>query len=108
MKMISRLILCIALIFYWSVNVLAQDVYLSISGKQTPFDSGDQIHQYEFWVKPASNAAPGNIQIYDAGLGGAVDLFRDNELITKTTFSIFNFDDVYTFSEVDLQQKSGQ
>lgn len=106
MKMISRVLLFSAFIFCWNANALAQDVYLSISGTEAPFDSGDELHQYEFWVKPGSDAAPGNIQIYDAGLGGAVDLFRDNELVTETTFSIFHFDEVYAFNEGKLEPKS--
>jgi hypothetical protein len=87
MKVIKHLpisILFILLLFAHAAN--AQDVYLSISGKKAPFDSGEDRHQYDFWVKPDGNASNGILQIYDAGLGGSVDLVRNNNATTNTTF----------------------
>jgi PKD repeat protein len=106
MKVIKHLpisILFILLLFAHAAY--AQDVYLSISGKKAPFDSGEDRHQYDFWVKPDGNASNGILQIYDAGLGGSVDLVRNNNATTNTTFSLYNFDDAYSYSSGSIKEK---
>lgn len=83
----------------------AQDVYLSISGKDSRFLSGDNRHQYDIWIKPEADAQKGKLQIYDAGLGGTVDLIT-NRTATVTTFTVFPFNDMYEFSGSSISEKS--
>lgn len=75
----------------------AQDVYLSISGQNVEFLSGDSRHQYDIWIKPSEGAPEATLQIYDAGLGGAVDLIT-NRTATTTTYSVYRFNDMYQYS----------
>lgn len=74
----------------------AQEMYLSISGQNVSVQSGDSRNQYDIWIKPVDGNTNGNLQIYDAGLGGAVDLIPNNIAYTSTTFQLFSFDDLYT------------
>lgn len=83
----------------------AQDVYLSISGKDSRFLSGDDRHQYDIWIKPESGAKKSTLQIYDAGLGGAVDLIT-NRSATVTTFRVFPFDDRYELTSDGISEKN--
>lgn len=84
----------------------AQEVYMSISGKSVYIQSGDNRHQYDIWIKPNGTPGNGSLQIYDAGLGGAVDLVTQESANTATTFRLFNFDDVYEINGNSLDSKS--
>ncbi len=107
MKVIKHLLLSILFILILFAHAAhAQDVYLSISGEKAPYDSGEDRHQYDFWIKAGTNATGGILQIYDAGLGGAVDLVRSNKATTNTTFSVFNFNEAYSYSSGSLSAKS--
>lgn len=90
-----------------SLSAHAQEMYLSISGQNVSIQSGDDRHQYDIWIKPGSGAQNGNLQIFDAGLGGAVDLITQENANTTTTFKLFNFDDVYSIAGNTVQSKSG-
>ncbi len=60
-------------------------------------DSGDNLGQYDYWIRPIDESALGtqvNIEIYDAGLGGFTDLII-GEANTRTTYSLFNFSELY-------------
>lgn len=84
----------------------AQEMYLSISGKNVAIESGDNRNQYDIWIKPMSGAQSASLQIFDAGLGGAVDLITNEDANTVTTFQLFNFDDTYTENENSVIQKN--
>ncbi|HBZ37335.1 MAG TPA: hypothetical protein DEO59_02275, partial [Balneola sp.] len=71
--MIKRLTLVLTFLLI-SLPVFAQEVYLSISGKSSSIISGDSRHQYDIWIKPVETAQNGKIEIFDAGLGGSVDI----------------------------------
>ncbi|MDR9416906.1 MAG: PKD domain-containing protein, partial [Gracilimonas sp.] len=90
------------LIFLSGNFTYAQDVYLSISGQNTRFLSGDDRHEYDIWIKPEAGADSSILQVYDAGLGGAVDLItrRSN---TETLYQIFSFDEKYELSPSGVQ-----
>ena len=62
----------------------AQEMYLSISGSNVGVLSGDSRHQYDIWIKPEGSATTGSVQIFDAGLGGAVDLITNENANTVT------------------------
>ncbi len=89
-----------------SFSGFAQEVYMSISGKSVYIQSGDNRHQYDIWIKPAEQSGNGSLQIYDAGLGGAVDLVTKDSTITTTTFRLYNFDDIYQVNGNSLDSKS--
>ena len=90
-----------------SFSGFAQEVYMSISGKSVYIQSGDNRHQYDIWIKPAEHSGNGSLQIYDAGLGGAVDLVTQESANTATTFRLYNFDDLYEVNGNSLDSKSG-
>lgn len=78
------------------VTGYAQEMYLSISGQNVAVLSGDTRHQYDIWIKPIAGANGASLQIFDAALGGAVDLITQEDANTVTTFQLFSFDDIYT------------
>ncbi|MCR9131878.1 MAG: PKD domain-containing protein [bacterium] len=93
--MLKKIVL-VAVIIASSISGYAQEMYFSISGTNVEVASGDERNQYDIWIKPSSAAQGGSIQIFDAGLGGAVDLITQESANTSTNFALFNFDDVYT------------
>ncbi len=92
--MYKRITLVIAF-FVSGFSGYSQEMYLSISGQNVDIQSGDNRNLYDIWIKPGPNAQNGSLQIFDAGLGGAVDLITQEEANTETTFELFRFDDVY-------------
>ena len=74
----------------------AQEMYLSISGSNVGVLSGDSRHQYDIWIKPEGSATTGSVQIFDAGLGGAVDLITNENANTVTTYQLYRFEDLYS------------
>lgn len=103
--MIKRLIIVLTLLFI-SHSILAQEVYLSISGKNSTIKSGDTRNQYDIWIKPTDVAQNGKLEIFDAGLGGAVDIVTQNGVPTSTTFSVFPFDELYAIENGKLSSKA--
>ncbi|MEP1150704.1 MAG: PKD domain-containing protein [Balneola sp.] len=103
--MIKRLTIVLTLLFI-SHSALSQEVYLSISGKNTAIKSGDSRNQYDIWIKPDDNAVNGKLEIFDAGLGGAVDIVTQNGALTNTTFSVFPFDEMYEIENGKLRSKA--
>lgn len=103
--MIKRLTIVLTLLFI-SHSVFAQEIYLSISGKNTIVKSGDSRNQYDIWVKPGGGAQNGKLEIFDAGLGGAVDVVTDNGVTTSTTFSVYPFDELYGIENGRLRSKA--
>ena len=95
--MLKKIVL-VAVIIASSVSGYAQEMYLSISGTDVSVQSGDNRNQYDIWIKPGAGAADGSLQIFDAGLGGAVDLITNETANTQTNFALFNFDDLYTLT----------
>ncbi|MBD3615986.1 MAG: PKD domain-containing protein [Gracilimonas sp.] len=89
----------LAILIVWSICVFpvkAQELYLTVAGKQSELVSDHSPEQYDIWIKPGDNAGNAILQIYDAGLGGRAD----NQTITNspntaTTFRLYSFDDVY-------------
>ena len=67
----------------------AQEVYLSISGKNTPVQSGDTRNVYDIWIKPLAGAPEGRLEVYDAALGGAVDVVTQNTPKYQHHFSAY-------------------
>jgi PKD repeat protein len=103
--MIKRLTLVLTFLFI-SLPVFAQEVYLSISGKSSSIVSGDSRHQYDIWIKPDGSAQNGKIEIFDAGLGGSVDIVTQNGANTNTSFTLFSFDDLYSIESGSLISKT--
>jgi PKD repeat protein len=83
----------------------AQEVYLSISGKNTPVQSGDTRNVYDIWIKPLAGAPEGRLEVYDAALGGAVDVVTQNTPNTNTTFSLYEFDAAYNLIDDGIRSK---
>ena len=77
-------VVLVAVILATSLSGYAQEMYLSISGTNVEVQSGDNRNQYDIWIKPEPGATEASIQIFDAGLGGAVDLIT-NETANTTT-----------------------
>ena len=102
--MIKRLTLVLTFLLI-SLPVFAQEVYLSISGKSSSIISGDSRHQYDIWIKPVETAQNGKIEIFDAGLGGSVDIVTQNGANTSTSFSLYSFDDLYSIENGSLISK---
>jgi len=92
--MLKKIVL-VAVLTASSFSGYAQEMYLSISGTNVAVASGDTRNQYDIWIKPVSGAQNGSIQIFDAGLGGAVDLIARESANTSTNFEVFSFDDLY-------------
>ena len=102
-KIIVQLVLILAM----SGASFAQEMYLSISGSGVEVESGDNRNQYDIWIKPESDdSLEGYIQIFDAGLGGAVDLITQGIANTSTNFSIFEFNDLYSIDGNTLTSKN--
>lgn len=90
-----------------TITGFSQEMYLSISGRSSTVESGDTKHSYDIWIKPLEGALNANLQIFDAGLGGAVDLITQDEANTVSTFQLYNFDDKYSTSSNTVVAKSG-
>ncbi len=78
----------------------AQEIYLSISGKDAFVDSGDLKGQYDFWIRPLDaegHEAPIRLEVFDAALGGHGDLVFDGS--TRTTYEMFPFSELYRKEE---------
>ncbi len=101
-----RKIVLIAVLLSLSVIGYAQEMYFSISGTNVAVASGDTRNQYDIWIKPMAGSVDGSIQIFDAGLGGAVDLITQNDANTTTTFSVYNFDEVYSLNGNSVTPKT--
>ncbi len=97
----------VAVVLLLSISGYSQEIYLSISGRTSSIVSGDNRHQYDIWVKPESGAQTGTLQIFDAGLGGAVDLITQEDPNTITTFDLFQFDEVFEMNGNSVSQKTG-
>ncbi|MEQ9310381.1 MAG: PKD domain-containing protein [Balneolaceae bacterium] len=93
--MFKRIILFLFILLV-SISGYTQEMYLSISGTNSTILSGDNRHQYDIWVKPTQGAGSGSLQIFDAGLGGAVDLITQETANTITKFRVYNFDDLFS------------
>lgn len=103
--MLKRIILSSSFILL-SISGYAQEMYFSISGSSSTIVSGDNRHQYDIWIKPNQGAGIGSLQIFDAGLGGAVDLITQETANTITTFQVYNFDDLFTVNGNSVIAKS--
>lgn len=78
------------------LHASAQEVYLSISGRDATVDSGDQLHQYDFWIRPPDGTAASTnvrLEVFDAALGGHGDLVFDGT--TRTTYELIPFREMY-------------
>ncbi|WP_428236672.1 PKD domain-containing protein [Gracilimonas sp.] len=97
------------LMFFLSPVALlqAQDMFLSISGQNTEFKSGDNRHQYDIWIKPDADAPKAMLQLFDAGIGGTIDQITTTNANTTTTYRIYPFDELYSFSDNQITEKSG-
>lgn len=104
--MYKRIVLFITILFSFNIGY-AQEMYLSISGRNVAIESGDSRHSYDIWIKPTLGSLNGSLQIFDAGLGGAVDLITQEDANTVTTFQLFSFDDVFVPNGNSVTTKSG-
>ena len=76
--------------------VEAQDVFTFVAGKKASTAStGDDLHQYDYYIKPSSASSQVTLQIFDGGLGGVADVVNGSA-DTKTTFQLFLFDSLKT------------
>lgn len=82
--------------------LFAQEVFLSVSGKQASLkETGDKVHQYDFWIKPEAHAASAALHLFDAGLGGVADMVLGS-MDTKTTYELIPFDALYSYANGKL------
>jgi PKD repeat protein len=82
----------------------AQEIYFSISGTNVPVTSGDDRHQYDYWLRPAQGVTaprPATIEIFDAGLGGFADVII-GQPSTRTTFSLHIFESLYVLGNREI------
>ena len=94
-----KVLFTLIVIFFWVSPSSAQELYLTVSGKQSTFNSGDSRHQYDIWIKPGNNPTNAKLQIFDAGLGGSADYTTiNNTANTSTTYTLYSFDDLYSIS----------
>lgn len=70
-------------------------------------ETGDNIHQYDYWVKPEQNASNAKLHIFDAGLGGVADIIAGTTE-TRTTFELIPFDSLYSYSNGKLTSVPGK
>ncbi|MFO8029757.1 MAG: PKD domain-containing protein [Cyclonatronaceae bacterium] len=110
MNLISRFLhpyVILVVLLSMPVHLSAQEVYLSISGKDATVDTGDTIHQYDIWIRPpdtlGATTAVG-LEVFDAALGGHGDLLFD--VNTRTTFELFPFDELYRMETQRIEQIS--
>jgi PKD repeat protein len=90
--------LLFTLLMAGTTSLQAQEVFLSVSGNQALVkETGDNTHQYDFWIKPEQNAANAALHIFDAGLGGVADIIL-GPLDTKTTYELIPFDALYSYA----------
>ncbi len=90
------------LLFLCSSFLFSQEVFLSVSGNQALVkETGDQQHQYDFWIRPEPNASKATLHIFDAGLGGVADIILGG-LETKTTYELIPFDALYSYTNNKL------
>ncbi|MEQ8525284.1 PKD domain-containing protein [Gracilimonas sp.] len=87
------------------VSVQAQELFLSISGTNTDFKSGDSRHQYDIWIKPEANAPKAMLQLYDAGIGGTIDQITTPNANTTTSYRIYTFDELYSLDGNQVVEK---
>ncbi len=95
-----RLAAVILTLMLLPMHAFAQEIYLSISGRDAFVDSGDILHQYDFWIRPpagTSTATPVRLEIFDAALGGHGDLVFSGT--TRTTYELIPFTDLYRKEE---------
>jgi len=88
----------------------AQEIYFSISGKYVNVNSGDSIHEYDFWFKPVDGVtSPRNatVEIFDAAIGSRADVV-DHFRNTRTAFQWFKFDDLYVLNHRSLRKKDSE
>lgn len=79
----------IMLILIFTVNVLAQDVFMFVAGREAPLKlRGDAVHSYDFIIEPPPGAAPSELEIYDASLGGVADVFYKGRTM-QTTYQLY-------------------
>ncbi|MFZ4621432.1 MAG: PKD domain-containing protein [Bacteroidota bacterium] len=99
---LKRTISVSLLLFICSTFLFSQEVFLSVSGNQAQIkETGDNSHQYDFWIKPEANAAKATLHIFDAGLGGVADIIQGG-METKTTFELIPFDALYSYNNGKL------
>ena len=92
----------LALFTFCTSSLQSQEVFLSVSGTQALVkETGDNIHQYDFWIKPEQNALNAALHIFDAGLGGVADIILGS-METKTTFELIPFDALYSYANGKL------
>lgn len=98
-KLFLKVFFSLIVLSFWGLPGNAQELYLTVSGTQSNFESGDSPNQYDIWIKPGDNAKSAKLQIFDAGLGGRAD-FRtiNNTPNTSTTYQLYSFDDLYAIS----------
>lgn len=76
-------------------ELLARQVYHSVSGPETTMLSGDIRNQYDYWLKPGTEAGLGQLEVYDASTGGSADVVLWNSKTTRTAFRLYRFSQLY-------------
>lgn len=98
-KRFLKVFFSLTVMSFWILPGNAQELYLTISGTQSNFNSGDSRSQYDIWIKPGNNASNAKVQIFDAGLGGRADYRTINGTSnTTTTYRLYSFEDLYSVS----------
>jgi len=103
-------IIIFSLLVYFSTQTQAQDIYFSISGQNVAVNSGDSIHEYDFWFKPVdgiTNPREAVVELFDAAIGSRADVV-DHFRNTRTTFQWFAFNDIYLLGNQSIQKRGNQ
>ncbi|MCA0445458.1 MAG: PKD domain-containing protein [Bacteroidetes bacterium] len=88
-------------------SVFAQSsVFYMSKGTTGPVSAGETLPYTDFWFRPGAGAAQTSVEIFDAALGGPMDILS-GQADTKTTFELIAFDQVYRVTESGLQPLSG-
>jgi len=98
-------LLLFGLLLTFPASIFAQEVYLSVSGRNVRVASGDPVGQYDFWIRPLQGTGTQNpirIEVYDAALGGFSDLIFDGPN-TPTTYSLFDADALYDITPQSIR-----
>lgn len=106
-SLLRRLLAGVVAVLSLTGILSAQEVFLSVSGNQALVkETGDNTHQYDFWIKPDGKAVNAALHIFDAGLGGVADIIQGG-METKTTYELIPFDQLYTYSNGKLTPANG-
>ncbi|ACF13992.1 PKD domain containing protein [Chloroherpeton thalassium ATCC 35110] len=105
MKLFFRASTFLFVLFFLTVTLYAQDVFLSISGQKASNLSGDTRHQHDYWLRPSKSAGSAILRVFDAGVSwGTADVVYGT-VETQTTFAVYPVSAIYDVFGDSLSEK---